>query len=192
MTSRSAIAEYLNRVRELLTPDLIDQIHSAAEILVSASYRNSSIFIIGNGGSASTASHMATDLGTGSLDTHPLRAIALTDNSAVLTAAGNDHGFDSVFVRQLELLGRSGDVLIAISASGNSPNILAALERARQLNIVSIGLSGFDGGLLLGAVDVPIHVPTRAGEYGPVEDVHLVVNHALTTAVRGAQPNLHS
>jgi len=128
---------------------------------------------------------MATDLGVGShKEGCGIRAISLNDNASVLTATANDMGFEQVFVQQLSLLAQSGDVLIAISASGNSPNIVAAAQYARGVGVTVIGLTGFDGGALRGLSDISIHVQTLVGDYGPVEDVHLVVNHMMTEMIR--------
>jgi D-sedoheptulose 7-phosphate isomerase len=140
------------------------------------------VFIAGNGGSAATASHMATDFGFGTRcgAGEPFRALALTDNVALLTAAANDEGYDQVFVHQLRIHYRPGDTLVGISASGNSQNVLAAAAWVRERGGRVMSLVGFDGGALKGMSDVVIHVATARGEYGPVEDVHLVVNHLVT------------
>jgi D-sedoheptulose 7-phosphate isomerase len=176
--------QYLQRFAEIFGSWDSSALEEAFAVLKAARDRAATVFIIGNGGSAATASHMATDLGVGSLATKGLRAIALTDNSAVITAAGNDFGYDSVFAKQLQLLARSGDILVAISASGNSRNVIRALEVASQLRMTTIGLTGFDGGEVRTSVDVSVHVPTKPGEYGPVEDLHLIINHALTVWLR--------
>jgi D-sedoheptulose 7-phosphate isomerase len=131
---------------------------------------------------------MATDLmlGSGLVDP-PLRVIALTDNHAVITATGNDLGFDHVFSRQLRHLAKPDDLLITVSASGNSPNVLACVEAAKELGLTTIAFTGFDGGRLATMVDLLVHVPTRQGAYGPVEDVHLMVNHMITEQLKGVK-----
>lgn len=184
MPSNSIGSEYLHRLTELLQSWDSSQLDRAYKVLSAARLSNSNIFIIGNGGSAATASHMATDFGVGGPGKSGLRAISLTDNNSVMTAIGNDHGYDEVFSRQLALLAKPGDVLICISASGNSPNIIRAIEEARSLEVTTIGFSGFDGGRIRKLVNVSIHVPTENGEYGPVEDMHLIINHALTLWLR--------
>jgi D-sedoheptulose 7-phosphate isomerase len=127
----------------------------------------------------------------------PFRAVSLTDNVAVLTAIANDIAYADVFVRQLEGLLRPGDVVVAISASGNSPNVVRAIEYARSHGAVTVGLTGFDGGRLKALCDEAVHVATPPGEYGPVEDTHLVLDHLITgylrarlqvLAGRGARP----
>jgi D-sedoheptulose 7-phosphate isomerase len=146
------------------------------------------VFIIGNGGSAATASHMANDLSVGTtragLDGTPFRVVSLTDNVALMTAAGNDLGYKEIFVAQLRALFKKGDRLIAISASGKSPNILEAADWVRRQDGRVISLVGFDGGRLKELSDVCIHVETANGEYGPVEDVHMILDHVIYSWLR--------
>jgi len=150
------------------------------ELLLDARERGAAIFFLGNGGSAATASHFANDIaiGTRSPD-KPFRAIALTDNAAAMTAIANDDGYEQLFVQQLAVLMRPGDVVVAISASGNSPNVLAAIEHANAKGAVTVGLTGFDGGRLKALASHVVHVPTEKGEYGPVEDAHMVLDHLV-------------
>lgn len=148
------------------------------ELFINARKRDATVFFIGNGGSASTASHFACDIGIGPREFDPpFRALALTDNNAVITAIGNDFGYEDVFTRQLRILARPGDVVIAISASGNSPNLVSALEYARTAGITSFALTAFLGGKIKELADDHIHVVTEPGEYGPAEDAHLILNH---------------
>ncbi|SDW85945.1 D-sedoheptulose 7-phosphate isomerase [Hydrobacter penzbergensis] len=145
------------------------------------------IFIIGNGGSASTASHIGNDFGLAVLKksnkaiNKSYRALALTDNISVISAIGNDSTFNNIFLDQLKVHFRKGDKLIAISASGNSPNLVAAAEWFKEQGGTVIGWLGFDGGKLKNIVDVPIVVESPKGEYAPVEDIHLVINHIIVT-----------
>ena len=154
------------------------------EMTHAADVAGQSIYIVGNGGSASTASHMAADLSRAALETDglPLNCRCLSDSMAIVSAWGNDVGFDSVFERQLTQLVEPGDVLVAISASGNSPNILAAVELARERGAYVLGFSGFGGGLLAKMADVAVVV--ESSEYGPVEDLHLLLNHLLAAVMR--------
>ncbi|TAK71533.1 MAG: SIS domain-containing protein [Dehalococcoidia bacterium] len=179
-----AVGEYLTKVAGAV--DSLDRgcIVRAAELLLDARARGRRIYIIGNGGSASTASHMAADLSRAALETDglPLNCRCLSDSMAIVSAWGNDVGFDSVFERQLTQLVEPGDVLVAISASGNSPNILAAVELARTHGAYVLGFSGFGGGLLAKMADVAIVV--ASSEYGPVEDLHLLLNHLLAAVMR--------
>lgn len=159
------------------------------DALAAAREHGCTVFIAGNGGSASTASHMATDLASRKAGgTTGLRAIALTD-AAMLTAAANDHGYPDAFVAQLESLYRPGDLLVVISASGRSPNIVAAARWVKARQGTVLGMVGFDGGALMALCDVVLHVPTAAGEYGPVEDIHLMLNHLVSTWLREAVPS---
>ncbi len=138
---------------------------------------------MGNGGSAATAAHFANDLSLGPrvFGGKAYRAISLTDNTALMTAAANDLGYDSVFVEQLKTLLGTGDVVIAISASGDSPNVIRAVEYANEAGAVTIGLTGFDGGRLREIVNEHVHIATPKGDYGPVEDLHLILNHLITS-----------
>ena len=148
--------------------------------LLDARERGATVFFIGNGGSAATASHFANDLsiGTNSYD-KPFRVISLTDNQAIITAVGNDFGYQDIFVRQLRVLGKSGDVVVAISASGNSPNLLSAFEYAKSVGIKTVAITAFDGGKMKPMADEGIHVPTAPKEYGPAEDAHMVLDHLV-------------
>lgn len=154
-----------------------------AEQIEKAREEHRNIFIIGNGGSAVTASHMANDLGTDILKKSgskiPFRAFALTDNTAVMLAVANDDGYENLFVNQLRVHYRPGDSLIAISASGNSPNVVEAAKWVKQRDGIVLSLVGFDGGKLKEISDAVVHIKTPKGDYGPVEDMHLVVNHLL-------------
>lgn len=154
-----------------------------ADVLGNSLANDSSlVYVCGNGGSAALSQHFAIDLGLG---THKsgkkaCRIIDLTSNTAVLTATANDTGYEKVFSSQVDFYGRPGDLLIAISSSGNSQNVINAVRKAKELEIVSVGLTGFDGGALRGLVDYSIHVETKVGKYGLVEDLHSFVLHALT------------
>jgi len=150
------------------------------ETLLKARARGSTIFFIGNGGSAATASHFANDLsiGTNSYD-KPFRALSLTDNVPIVTAVGNDFGYEEIFVRQLRVLGKREDVLVGISASGNSPNLLKAFEFADAAGIETVAITAFDGGRMKRIARQGIHVPTGPKEYGPAEDAHMVLDHLI-------------
>ena len=158
-----------------------EKINSIVEVLLNARKNNKTIFIAGNGGSAATASHMVTDFMYSSKITGPkMKVYSLNENTSVLTATGNDKGFDELFSRQLENLASDGDVLILISASGNSINLLNCLSLCKKKNITTIGLTGFDGGSLKSKVNISLHVQTEMGAYGIVEDTHMVVGHIIT------------
>lgn len=172
-----AYLEYLNSVLQGIdTAEIGRFIHS----LLDARERGATIFFIGNGGSAATASHFANDLaiGTNSYD-KPFRVISLTDNQAVITALGNDFGYEEIFVRQLRVLGVAGDMVVAISASGNSPNLVKAIEYAKTAGIKTVAITAFDGGKMKQMADECVHVPTAPKEYGPAEDAHMVLDHLI-------------
>ena len=145
---------------------------------------NGTVYVIGNGGSAAIASHFATDLfRVFEVIKSTNKVLSLVDNTPLLLASGNDFGFESIFERQLAKLGREKDVLIAISSSGNSQNILNAIHAAKEMGMTTIGLSGFDGGKLLNRVDISIYVKTNVGEYQIVEDVHSSICHFISKSV---------
>ncbi len=181
--------DYRDRLVEMASRVDLAAVAAVGALLREARTNGSMVFIAGNGGSATTASHMVTDLMFGRGLTEPgLRVVGLADNQAVITATGNDVSFDEVFARQVRRLSRPGDALILVSASGNSPNIIRAAEEAQSLGVTVIGLTGFDGGQLAGLSDVSIHVPSESGAYGPVEDVHLIINHMLVHLLAEGQP----
>lgn len=171
---------YLKQVLDSITPESIDKL---VEEFENARVTGNTIFVAGNGGSATTATSMANDIGfdiikkTGT--EKPFRILALTDNISVITAIANDVGYENVFVNQLKIQYRQGDKLLAISASGNSPNMVTAAEWVKEQGGRVISFVGFTGGKLKEVSDVVVHVKTEAGEYGPVEDAHLVLNHIL-------------
>jgi D-sedoheptulose 7-phosphate isomerase len=171
---------YLGYLTEVLKSIDRNAIGKFAETLLDARERGASIFFIGNGGSASTASHFANDIAVGTNSyAKPFRAISLTDNQAIITAIGNDFGFDEIFSRQLQLLGKQGDIVVAISASGNSKNLLKAFEYANENGIKTVAITAFSGGAMKEMADEGIHVPTGPKEYGPAEDAHMILDHLL-------------
>lgn len=176
---------YFLYIGELLGKLNHDDIRSFMEILEDARQAKKTIFIAGNGGSASTASHMGTDFGSAvfkaSTPELPFRVHPLTDHVSMITATGNDFGFEYIFTKQLEVQYREGDVLMVISASGNSQNLIEAANWVHSKNGKVLGMLGFDGGKLKNLCDVSIVVNTPKGEYGPVEDIHMVLDHMFTS-----------
>ena len=172
-----AYLDYLTSVLKTIDTREIGQF---IETLLDARERGATIFFIGNGGSAATASHFANDIaiGTNSYE-KPFRAVSLTDSNAIITAVGNDFGFEEIFVRQLRVLGRPGDVVVAISASGNSPNLIRAFDYAKSIGIKTVAITAFDGGKMKQIADEGVHVPTAPKEYGPAEDAHMVLDHLV-------------
>lgn len=172
---------YINNLIELLQNidyEIVDQI---IKILEEAAHKQSSIYIIGNGGSAATASHMVNDLGAGlrRRGLINLDITSLADNVPVITAIANDIGYENIFYMQLEGLLKPEDLIIAISCSGNSPNIVKAVEYAKNIGSTIIGITGFDGGDLKKLSDVNFHIEAQKGEYGLVEDMHMILDHMI-------------
>lgn len=182
MSDQDVAGGYVRYLRALLETIDLMEIQRVVETLRSARARGASVYVIGNGGSASTASHMATDLGKlpERDGTKPLRVMSMTDNASWITALANDEGFEQAFAGQLKKIVVFGDIVVAISASGDSPNVLRAVELARDRGATTIGLVGFDGGALKSLVDILVHIRSVPGRYGPVEDAHLALNHIIT------------
>lgn len=171
---------YLDYLREVLSSLDVEAIGSFIGVLLEARERGARIFFCGNGGSASTASHFANDLAMGCRSWEkPFRAVSMTDNVPILTAVSNDYGYDEVFVRQLQTQMEPGDVVVGISASGNSPNVVKAIEYAKANGAFTVGLTGFDGGQLKPEAHLNLHIPTNTGEYGPAEDGHIIIDHLV-------------
>jgi D-sedoheptulose 7-phosphate isomerase len=176
-------SNYFNKLHQLLKavdPAVFDRI---VEQLERTRKAGSVIYLIGNGGSASIASHMANDMGVGIRrdGVEPLKILSLTDNVSTISALGNDMGYDSIFTEQLRPILHKDDLLIAMSVSGNSPNIIKAVEFARNLGVVTIGWSGFDGGQLKGLCDISFHIENEKGYYGPPEDAFMILDHLIYT-----------
>ncbi|MCF8031910.1 MAG: SIS domain-containing protein [Desulfarculaceae bacterium] len=177
--------EYFRYLGELLAGLDLEQLQRFMDELLEARQAGNTVFIIGNGGSASTASHMANDLTSNALRPNgggrPLRALALTESVSCMTAVANDERYENIFINQLKVHYRPGDKLIVISASGNSPNVVAAAQWVKEADGKVLGLLGFDGGRLLELCDVAVFAQTPPGNYGPVEDVHMIIDHLIYT-----------
>lgn len=176
--------EYIERLQRALQGVSREALDAAVEALMRCHGAGGAIYVMGNGGSASTATHMACDLSKG--PTPPggkgLVVWSLTDNPALLTAIGNDLSYDMVFAEVIRQRVKAHDILIAISASGNSPNIVEGLKAAKLTGCTIIGMTGFGGGILGAEAHIQLHAPDYT--YGPVEDVHLICNHYLVEAVK--------
>ena len=170
--------EYLSELMEKVDVKAVEQI---IDVFSEALEKDKVIYFLGNGGSAVTASHFSNDIGIGTRASGAklFKVVSLTDNLAVLTAVSNDDSFDNVFVRQLEPLLERGDVVVALSVSGNSPNVLKAVRYAKKLGAKTVGCTGFDGGILRKIVDIRFHISTPKGEYGPVEDLFMILDHII-------------
>ncbi len=181
MATLSAYFAELEQVTRKLPYGTIEQ---AIEALIGTSLAGGTVFLFGNGGSASLASHFACDLCKGTLDVafQPFRAIALTDNIPMMTAWANDFGYEHIFAEQLKTLGRPSDLTFAISASGNSPNVLNALRVARERGMFTVGMTGFQGGKMKGLCDVSVVIPSDNMQI--IEDLHLSIAHASFRVIR--------
>ncbi len=178
-----AVAEYLRRSREVVErtaadPQFVAMVVAVADRIVRALRDGGKVLLAGNGGSAADAQHIAAELvGRFTTDRAPLAAIALTTDTSALTAIGNDYGFEQVFARQLRALGCRGDVFVAISTSGRSPNIVAALRTAREMGIVTVGMTGANGALLAPLCDLLLAAPSE--ETAQIQQIHITAAHAI-------------
>jgi D-sedoheptulose 7-phosphate isomerase len=179
-----AYAEYVAGLTRSLDKMPWDRVEQVLDVIDAARLAGRQVFVFGNGGSASTATHMACDLSknTAMAGTPRLRTLALNDNMALFSALGNDMGYENVFAEQLLTLVNPGDVVIAISASGNSPNVLKAIAVAGERGATTVGLSGYAGGKLAKMVDYAIVAENDCIEQ--VEDIHLILEHMMTSALR--------
>ena len=163
-------------------PEYRDTVHQATETIATALRAGGKLLIAGNGGSAADAQHLAAEfVGRMLYDRPSLAALALTTDTSALTAIGNDYGFETVFERQVAGLGRPGDVLIALSTSGRSPNILRALDAARARSVVRIGFTGADAGPMAAATDILLKAPSTLTPV--VQQVHMVAGHLICALV---------
>jgi len=182
---KNPVVSYIEELKN--TMDLLpaDRIQEVIELLREARLAGRQVFIMGNGGSASTATHFVCDLGKNTR--HPalpnFRVIGLSDNMAIFSALANDEGYENVFAQQLASFVQPEDIVIGISASGNSPNVLKAMELANQRGARTVAFTGFDGGKLRSLAGIEIHVPSHCIEH--VEDIHLVLEHLITKALKG-------
>lgn len=179
--------EYIEGLKQCLDALLLEEVAEVIHCLEEAYREGKQVFIIGNGGSAATASHMACDLGNmtlpeGGYAEPRFRVTALTDNVPWITALANDWGYEHIFSEQLKNLLRKGDLVIAISGSGRSANIIEGIRVAKALGAKVLGILGFDGGKAKEMVDASVIV--RSEHYGYIEDVHMVLDHLITAYFR--------
>jgi D-sedoheptulose 7-phosphate isomerase len=183
------VRHYVDETRAALAdPYLAEGIARIVPVLLEARAADRTIYFFGNGGSASTASHFVCDIGKATIrgEGKRFRCVALVDNVESITAWANDAEYARVFSEQLATLAHPGDVAFGISGSGNSPNVLRAMEVAPSLGLRTIGLTGMGGGKLKGAVEIPVVVPSNNMQH--IEDVHLLICHLLTSYLRDEVP----
>jgi len=182
--SMEHITSYISVLQDTVGKLPVESITRVVETLQNARLEGRKVFIMGNGGSASTANHFVCDLAKNTRhDSLPhFRVIGLTDNMAIFSAYANDEGYENVFAAQLANLVEAEDVVIAISASGNSANVVKAIEEAKSYNAVTVGFTGFTGGKLASLVDIQVHVDSHVIEH--VEDIHLMLEHMIVKAIK--------
>lgn len=185
-SSSQVIESYFYELHDALSRLSTSEIATIVTLLGKARLTKRQVFLFGNGGSASTASHFACDLAKGiQVNGRPgIRAVALTDNVALMSAWANDSSYDEIFARQLRNHVEPGDIAIGISGSGRSPNVLNGIREAKLLGATTIGFTGFDGGELKGLVDYCVIVPKHSLDL--VEDVHLMLGHTIAACLRDA------
>ncbi|MDB5147841.1 MAG: hypothetical protein JWQ57_1861 [Mucilaginibacter sp.] len=178
---KNYLQDYVGRLTDILNKIDPEKLGQVVTTFIEAFKSGNTIYVVGNGGSAATASHMQADFRffVRYFSKFRPKIIALTDNVPMITAIGNDNNFDDVFVEQMRGQFVAGDVLIAISASGNSPNLVKAAEYANELGGKTIAFVGFLGGKLNEISTVPLYTPNPKGDYGPIEDVHMILNHII-------------
>lgn len=180
------VAGYFEYLNELINGIDATVVINIINTFLKAGEQGQTIYFLGNGGSAATASHFASDL---SMNTQAdgnkmIKAVSLVDSVSTLTAVANDTGFENIFLRQLEVLLQPGDVVVGLSVSGNSPNVIKALQYASDQKAITIGFTGFSGGKLKEIAGISLHVPTLNGEYGPVEDIFQILDHLIYSYLR--------
>ena len=185
-SSSEVLTSHVQSLTALMLDLDLSAVEGVGDLLDRACQQGATIFCAGNGGSAATASHITADLSWGrrTSDEPRPRAVSLVSNTPLMTALANDVGYADVFVEQLKSAFRPDDVLIAVSASGNSENLLRAVDFVKNHGGTSVGLTGFDGGKLRDICDLCVYVPTPLGEYELVEDVHHAVCHMFANDLK--------
>ena len=191
MKIKPFVKDYLTRLKQILDDIDVDVISDIVDTLEETIENKSRIYILGNGGSAATASHMVNDLGAGlrRRDVINFDVTSLGDNSPVVTAIANDIGYENIFYMQMKGHINADDVVVAISCSGESPNIIKAVDYAKDLGCKIIGVTGFNGGYLKKISNINFHVDAPEGEYGLVEDAHMILDHIIYSYYIQAESN---
>jgi D-sedoheptulose 7-phosphate isomerase len=189
METFAYIQTYLDDLKKVIDSLPHDVISAVYEKLDECQRAEKTLFVFGNGGSAATSSHMVCDMGKNTRGTNKprLKVVGLSDNMAIFSAYANDEGYDRVFAEQILTLGQPGDYVLAISGSGNSPNVLEGVKVAKEKGMFTIGWTGFDGGKLKDLVDLALVVPVHDMEQ--VEDLHMILDHLTTGMLRGRRYN---
>lgn len=178
--------DYLDRLTAALKSVRSDELNTFLGLMEFAFLQRSTVFVFGNGGSGATASHFCEDLGKGTLESPAaatrFKVLSLTDNTPYILAWANDHGYETIFEQQLRNFAEPGDVAIGISGSGNSPNVLRAIDFANRSGLITVGVTGFDGGKLAALAQYKLHVPCT--DMGIVESVHVSLFHYVVTYLK--------
>ena len=178
----SAVLRESARIKIPLADEQAGAILNVIDAVVAALARGNTVFFFGNGGSAADSQHLAAELvGRFTLERRPLPGLALTTDTSILTSIGNDYGFDQIFIRQIQGLGRPGDVAIGLSTSGNSPNVLQAIGAARAGGMVTVALTGLGGGKLADQVDFCLRVPST--DTARIQESHIAIGHLICQGV---------
>ena len=177
-----AIIEENARVKELLLKDEVETIERIAKAVTASLRKDGKLLIFGNGGSAADSQHIAAEfVGRFRRERRPLAAIALNTNTSTMTALANDYGYEFTFSRQVEALGREGDIVMGLSTSGNSKNIIAAVKKAKTLGLTTVSLTGGDGGALRRETDISIVVPSK--DTARIQESHIMIGHIICDLV---------
>jgi D-sedoheptulose 7-phosphate isomerase len=177
----SFLDSYKLRLNKLFDSIDVDMLESIIETIIAAFKQGKTLYVAGNGGSAATASHIQADFQffVRYFTKFRPKVVALTDNIPLITAIGNDNSYDDIFVEQMKGMFNEGDLFLAISASGNSPNVVKAVEYANELGGKTIAFCGFNGGKLKELADMPLYTPNQNKDYGPIEDLHVILDHVI-------------
>jgi D-sedoheptulose 7-phosphate isomerase len=184
-TIESHVTDYANTLSEALLSIDWQQLYLAISAIETVRSRSARLWVAGNGGSAAISDHLLCDWVKGTFTTAqpPLRVHSLVSDTAMLTACANDFGYEASFSRQLEMRAQPGDVVICLSSSGNSPNIIAALRQAHAMGLKTIAFTGFNGGVAAKLADISLHIPAQ--NYGVVEDCHQILMHNIAQYIYG-------
>lgn len=183
MNIKEHVSDYKKRLVSLYDSIDIDVLEKIIDSLIKCFKNGKTLYIAGNGGSAATSSHMQCDFGffVRHFTQFRPKVLSLTDCTPMLTAIGNDHSYDDIFIEQLKGSFEKDDVLLTISASGNSKNVIKATEYANEKEGITISFVGFEGGKLKQISDICLHTPNQKGDYGPIEDLHMILDHLIVS-----------
>ena len=183
LSAQDYTLKYIKYLSELLSDIDFQSVEEVIKVFQDARSNGKTIFFVGNGGSAAACSHFSEELSLGTFmeGKKPFKTLSLADNITYITALGNDIGYEDIYTGQLRCLLNKGDIVVGISGSGNSLNIIKAIDYSNSNGGITVGLVGSDGGKIKDICQYCIHIKTKKGVYGPVEDVHLILEHIIST-----------